>query len=284
MRNNIALILLLTAILASCGVNGSGLQSTSAKFENQRELVQPMYSSPTYRFAFPLTLPEGMSNQTWETIFDNYTHSPKTLHHGEMMNKIRQAKTWQEADVLGRKLIQDLEKEEVSFFAQQQIASGMLRSFFIHEEVTPETQRMMAFYMDMLIRNKYFSEPSLFAQILPKLQGYWENQKISEIAKKSVPYGAKIYALWKGQPFTLENYFLAQAQSLKASNSTENSNTLQATALELRNKFQQNIPLEASKLKTKYEREDWSSSTHLSFEDTVILALLAEGNSNNSQK
>jgi hypothetical protein len=273
-------IVLLAAILASCSMSGNGLQTTTNTFEHQKEIAQlGTVSSPTHRFAFSPVLPDGMSKQTWNEIFDKFSRSPKTLRYSEIINKIRQVKNWQEADILGRQLIVDMEKEEISFFTQQQIASGMLRSFFIHLEAVPETQRAMGFYMDMLVQNKYFSEPTLFAQILPKLQGYWDTRKIADVAQKTVPHGAKIYASWKGQPFTLDNYFLAQAKSAKSSDNADNLTALQIQATTLKSKFQQNIRVEASKLKAVYEKEEWFTNLPANCEDTVILAFLAEQNS-----
>jgi hypothetical protein len=277
-------IVLLAAFLASCSAGGNGLQSTTNTFEHQKEILQSSaVSSPTHRFAFSPILPDGMSKQTWNEVFDKFSRSPKTLRHSEVINKIRQVKNWQEADILGKQFIVDMEKEEISFFTQQQIASGMLRSFFIHLETTPETQRAMGFYMNILVRNKYFSEPTLFAQILPKLQGYWESSRIAEIAQKTVPYGAKIYASWKGQSFTLDNYFLAQAKSVKTPDNADNFNTLQTQASTLKSKFQQNMRVEAIKLKAVYEKEEWFTNLPSNCEDTVILALLAE-QSTNTQK
>ncbi|TAE29735.1 MAG: hypothetical protein EAZ92_05965 [Candidatus Kapaibacterium sp.] len=223
-----------------------------------------------------------MPREAWDNIYDKFTSSPRVLRYGEMMSKIRKAKNWQEADVLGRQLIQDYEREEVLFFIQQQVASGMLRSYFIHEKATPETQQVMGYYMDMLVRNKYFSDPCLFAQVLPKLQGHWNTQQIADIAQKTLPYGTRIYAEWKGQPFTLENYFLAKVKS--TNKSITDDKTLQAEVQQQKKAFQQNIQLEASKLKSLYERADKFIGFSTTFEDTAILAVLAGQNSVDNQK
>lgn len=285
-------ILISLAVLASaCGVTNQTQQNTvpTAALSND-PVVTKLENNRIFIWAALVSLPEGMTQDDYSDVYRQYLKSVEYQQHERIIRTISTTNSWREAHQFTQKFISETRDDRFTFIHQQYAAASILRNFFMYIKPSRESQEVMAYYLDILKRYKSFQEINLIVQILPKMQGYWTDEKITEYAKVAIgDYNTRRSIPITGQPFSTEKYFTEKAQNLVKSGNSLNSvngassvsdSDIRETAKKLRTSFVGDIDTMLDKARTfdtnKFSR-DWLIPK---WDSIVLLGLLAEGSLN----
>ena len=214
------------------------------------------------------TLPSGMTHNEFLAMNKLFAEEAYEKYY-KIWRSIIDAPTWQEADKQAKEYLRITENHYFAFFIQQEVASSMLRSFFIYTAPTPESIKAMTFYLDILQKHRYYGEVNLYAQILPKLKGYWSKSQIQDIADRCVQ---RYNERWQ-KKLSAESYFISQVEKPVTQPSTTHSNSEQNNGLQ---KFKEDfISLLPNKL-ASYRKLDDIKWFRPQDENVVVLILVAE--------
>lgn len=99
--------------------------------------------------------------------------------------------SWEVADQKVRQFLEANENHILSFIFAQQFSHFMLSKHLLSRtESTPKQIEAIEYYTTLLTKFRSFGNKILFSQALPHLQGRWSKEKIVEVAKKCLEYGA----------------------------------------------------------------------------------------------
>jgi hypothetical protein len=182
----IFLLMIVVGISACAGTQISGEKNSALNIRNSASIdVSPVRNS--FGTINNPTVPSGLTMEQHSKIIKDYFDADpdRLLKHGKRLRFISLAESWQQAHGAAQQYMSEITNTPVSSYIQEQIAVNMLRTFFLDIETSPEVAQAITSYMDLLLKNGYYSEPNLYAQILHKLQGYWTKDKIQSVSQKT---------------------------------------------------------------------------------------------------
>jgi hypothetical protein len=275
MKNNIVLPLFIIIALTGCAGNLNKSAITEETDINPSKLI----SSPL-RDCFgsmqDAQSPPGVSAEgSYKMIKDYYDAAPnKQSMHNKIMRNISLANSWQQAHGMSQQYLESTKNELIAFNIRQAVATGMLRTFLMDEDVTPEVIKAIEFYMDILQQEKYYGEPNLIATILYKMKPYWPANRIRPIATQSANRSSWIRG---GKQITAKQYFQEQA-SRKDNNMTLESAKHKSLEQEIQQQYITDIPITLKKTRHFFDADNGIDRWFDTKTDAVvILWLLADG-------
>jgi hypothetical protein len=214
------------------------------------------------------TLPNGMAHNEFLAMNKLFAEEVYKKYY-KIWRTIIDAPTWQEADKQAKEYLRMTENHYFAFFIQQEVASSMLRSFFIYTAPTPESINAMTFYLNILQKHRYYGEVNLYTQILPKLKGYWSKSQIQEIANHCVQ---RYNERWQ-KNLSAESYFASQAERSVIQSLSTHSNSEQSSGLQ---KFKEDFIAGLPSKLASYRKLDDIKWFRPQDENVVVLILIAE--------
>lgn len=94
----------------------------------------------------------------------------------------KKQKTWQQMDSLFTTIYPSITDEETKFVFEEHMAQIILNDFGLLMSSDPKTFERIAFYIDILHRNKGVHAGHIYLGLL-KLKGFWPEQKIKEYSR-----------------------------------------------------------------------------------------------------
>jgi hypothetical protein len=283
-------------ILVSCGVTNQ--TSTTISNPPVESVTTQVQAGDRYTiWGGAPTLPEGLTQAEYREMLKYYDGSSQERKLIEKRHYIFMSKSWQEARTLIEQYIAETKGDKLAFMHHHDAGIYMLGSWFMYiDNPTREEQEAMAYYLEILRSLKSFRDLSLMIQILPKMQGFWNESKIAEFAQLCLTdYNTRRYALAYGKSLSATQYFTEQAKKqlvttasgVQPNNSTSSASsqtldveTVRKVAQTIRTSFSASIPAILKKNRTgtpdgfAFEARQWLNPP---IECAVILSILAEG-------
>lgn len=276
----------LMIITISCGITNQAQQNTLPTTVTSNEpVVTKLENNRIFIWAALVSLPDGMKQGEYNDIYRQYLKSPQYQEHEKIIRMISTTNSWREAHQFTQKFISETQEDRFAFIHQQYAAASILRNFFMYVKTTPESQEIMAYYLDIMKKYKSFQEINLIVQILTKMQGYWNDEKITEYANLAISdYNVRRSIPITGKPFSTEVYFTEQAQKLATSGNSSNSIKdtyssldIQQSAKSLKTNFIGNIDVMLDKARTFNANKFGSEWLIPKWDSIVLLGMFADG-------
>jgi hypothetical protein len=182
---HIVYLLLLMVCLSSCAVNNSQIT----------EVILPE-SSPAIKapkdFTISTFVVQTPNNIDYFDFIQTYTRNniKEFLKRSEIIEaqerKIRSARSWRESHIIAQNFANEIPQLHLSFDVHQNLASAMLYYVLLEEEPTVEVQKAIEYYLNILLEYKNYQEANILARSLIKLQGFWSDDKISNLSNEII--------------------------------------------------------------------------------------------------
>ncbi len=278
---------LLLLACVTCFVNGCGIVQSNKQIVAS-ESVEPIqvikHTNTLYWGTVNMKFPNNMSQDEYLKIRRVYYNLEKYNWRINKRDQISNAKSWQEAHLEAKNMIESTRNDVLGFEIAQETASSMLRSFFLQIKPTIEVEEAVDYYMNILIKYEYYREPNLFAQILPKLANRWTKERINEIAQKTIYENTFFFK----EKFSSDNQFLLKAQQKlkiqEAKVSSENYWTLRnpvtqeevTQANQLKENFRANLNQVINNQTKKLNHKDWGEWVFSYIDALIILDMISQ--------
>ncbi|MCU0424418.1 MAG: hypothetical protein MUF71_02205 [Candidatus Kapabacteria bacterium] len=128
-----------------------------------------------------------------DQLFREYQGTNEDYIVSQFAKSVVKMESWQQVHIAAQECINKTSQGYYAFYAHQLVASTMLTTYFLLEKPTPEVQKAVGYYMDILAKYNNFVEPNVKSAMLSMLIGYWSESKIKDFAQKS--YAAISYNL-----------------------------------------------------------------------------------------
>lgn len=208
------MVAIILPFLMSCSTTGNVTVSSSTLSSTvTSDLV---ISEPANKVFFgSITYPDNMSILDQEDIHWAFKRE-KTLQiaYSKLVHTAQGIQDWRGIHSEAQRLIESSRDGQFELIISQLVSANILRHFFVNAEVNPEMQKAAEYYLDILVKYNAFKEKRIFAKMLPKMKGFWANQKISDIASHCLESKQSLNELQRIDKQTMEQILVRQAQHL----------------------------------------------------------------------
>lgn len=273
-------------LLSGCGTIQTNKETLASDSQEPVQIIQRQ--NTLYWGSVNMKLPSGMSDEDYQKVRKNYYTVDRFTWKMAKRDRIAGAKSWQDAHLEAKSMIEATRNDVIGFEIAQETASTMLRSFFFQLDPTPEVAEAIEYYMNVLLAYNYYREPNLFAPMLLKLQGRWSKERIQEIAKRSVYENTHFFQ----DKFSADTEFKLMARKqLVSKNSNQSSSPAEENVWTLKTPLTSEETIEAERIKTKFRSEipqvlaeqrkklkpkDWGAWVFGNIESLIVLDMLAQ--------
>lgn len=278
MKNHIyySFCIIAICIITSCVSNNLG--SNSNEIINVTSEVYTIHKNANGSLQMSSTIipPDSeLSDEKRKKLFRDYLQTPEDYAVKIFAKEAVKLDSWQKVHAAAQECINKTSQGYYAFYAHQLIASTMLRTYFLLQKPTPEVQKAVGYYMDILARYQHYSDPNLKAAMLPMLIGYWSAEKIKEAAQKN--YETSVYKL------TTEKFLRDFYPNELAKQSPDQY--AQMSTAQISSRIQEELEVKITTFPKRVKPfpdairnyEEYKKCTTNSSESIAILALLAQG-------
>jgi hypothetical protein len=180
--------------LASCSLNNfstTGNETTifsTKSAKSEIELVSMVHQrNPSRSLVLSSTIvpPAAFSsNESEDRLHREFQGSSEQTILNKFARDAKTKKSWQEVDILARGCMEQTRSSIHGFRINQFVATTMLTTYFLLLELTPEVQKAVGYYMDVLAGHNNYYDLNKKTPILTMLIGYWSKDKITAYAQK----------------------------------------------------------------------------------------------------
>lgn len=268
------LLLALPIVLSNCAPSNNTIHAIES---TDKPLIQTQVSKNRENFNYwavhDPTLPDGMTRNEF-LILDKRFREESYEKYYQITRDIMESPTWQIADQHAKEYLRMTENHYYAFCIQQEVASTMLRTFFMDVKPNEEVIAAITFYMNILQKYQYYREVNLFIQILPKFKGFWTEQQIQELANLCVQSYNRRYS----KNITAETYFknLAEKQIAERGDYIGSAQAQTADKSQVIEKLKKDFQQTLSTRAESYKHLKQSEWFHPKDENIVTLSLITD--------
>ncbi|MFY8000895.1 MAG: hypothetical protein ACOVSW_20045 [Candidatus Kapaibacteriota bacterium] len=274
--------LLVCIVIASCSSNNLG--SNSNDIIDITSNIQSIHKNVDGSLTMSSVIipPDPtLSDEKRRKLFRDYLETPEDYVIKKFARDATKMESWSQVHGAAQECINKTAQGYYAFYAHQLIATTMLNTYFLLQKPTPDVQKAVGYYMDILVKYQNYADPNLKSAMLSILIGYWSPDKIAEVAQKN--YDHSVYNL------TTENFLRDFYPNKLRKASPEQYAQMSSTQLSSRIQDELEAKISSFPKRTKpfpnpmKNWEEYQQCTKESPESIAILALLAQGMTNQNK-